>query len=171
MPIDSIVGRILVRCMRRRVSGMTDVCLRKLVSFLAWPSDTSMHRRYVPQSLHPKVTGASHASELPFLFETLGARYGKDVTEQDRATAHVVDQCFAHFGKYGEPHGAGLPHWPTFDPARSDLMHFTPANGPVVGPDPWKERLDLVAERSCQPRRYVLAARDVPEERRHDVDA
>jgi hypothetical protein len=29
-----------------------------------------------------------------------------------------------------------------FGPA--DLMHFTPDNGPVVGPDPWKECLDLV---------------------------
>ncbi|MBF2025601.1 MAG: carboxylesterase family protein [Oscillatoriales cyanobacterium C42_A2020_001] len=35
---------------------------------------------YVAQSLRPKVMGASHASELPFLFGTLDARYGKAVT-------------------------------------------------------------------------------------------
>ena len=52
----------------------------------------------------------------------------------------------AYFAKPGDPNGAGLPTWPTFDPGRSDLMMFTMDNGPVVIPDPLKERLDLVEQ-------------------------
>lgn len=107
---------------------------------------------YVTESLRPKIRGAAHASELPFVFGTLMARYGEAVTEKDRAAARSVNAYFANFAKYGDPNGAGLPTWPTFDAARSDLMVFTMDNGPVVIPDPLKERLDLV-EQAVEARR------------------
>jgi para-nitrobenzyl esterase len=99
---------------------------------------------YVAESLRPKETGAAHSSELPYLFKTLDARYGKDATDKDRAMAQVVHTYFANFAKTGDPNGAGLPAWPKYDPAKSDLMNFTLDNGPVMEADPWKERLDLV---------------------------
>ncbi|WP_121988518.1 carboxylesterase/lipase family protein [Nitrospira lenta] len=101
---------------------------------------------YVADSLRPKIRGAAHASELPFVFGTLLARYGEAVTERDRRTESSVNAYFANFAKHGDPNGAGLPTWPTFDPGRSDLMMFTMDNGPVIIPDPLKERLDLVEQ-------------------------
>jgi len=99
---------------------------------------------YVADSLRPKIRGAAHASELPFVFGTLLARYGEAVTKRDRTMESSVNAYFARFAKYGDPNGADLPTWPAFDPERSDLMVFTMDNGPVVIPDPLKGRLDLV---------------------------
>lgn len=101
---------------------------------------------YVAESLRPKVTGASHASELPFLFDTLDARYGKNVTQKDREAGREFRSYIVNFVKTGNPNGNGLPTWSEFDPARSNLMMFTPNNGPVMQTDPWKERLDLVEQ-------------------------
>jgi L-ascorbate metabolism protein UlaG (beta-lactamase superfamily) len=55
-----------------------------------------------------------------------------------------ADESGVEFAKSGVPNGTDLATWPTFDPTRSDLMMFTPDDGPVINPDPWKERLDLV---------------------------
>jgi para-nitrobenzyl esterase len=99
---------------------------------------------YVPTSLRPKVHAAAHGSDLPFLFDTLAARYGEAVTETDRATARTINSYFANFAKSGDPNGADLPTWPPYDPARSDLMMFTADNGPVILADPLKARLNLV---------------------------
>lgn len=113
---------------------------------------------YVADSLRPRIRGAAHASELPFAFGTLLARYGEAVTERDRRAEWSVNAYFANFAKYGDPNGAGLPTWPMFDPERSDLMVFTMDNGPVVIPDPLKGRLDLV-EQAAKAWRQEPAAR------------
>jgi len=99
---------------------------------------------YVAESLRPKTVGASHASELPFLFGTLDARYGKDVTQQDRDAGREFRSYIVNFIKTGNPNGNGLPQWIQYNSARSDLMVFTPDNGAVMQPDPWQNRLDLV---------------------------
>jgi para-nitrobenzyl esterase len=103
---------------------------------------------YVAESLRPESAGAEHASELPYLFNTLDARFGNDATEKDRAMALATHTYFASFGKSGDPNGTGLPAWPTYDPAKPDLMNFTLDNGPMMEADPWKERLDLVERAS-----------------------
>lgn len=101
---------------------------------------------YVADSLRPKIRGAAHGSELPFVFGTLLTKYGEAVTERDREMEWSMNTYFANFAKQGDPNGASLPAWPAFDPERSDLMVFTMNNGPVVIPDPLKERLDLVEQ-------------------------
>ena len=101
---------------------------------------------YVAESMRPEQAAAVHASELPFLFDTLDARYGKGVTEEDRTAAKQFSSYFINFVKSGHPNGKGLPTWPQFDPARSELMAFTPDNCAIAQPDPWKERLDLVEQ-------------------------
>ncbi len=112
---------------------------------------------YVADSLRPRIRGAAHGSELPFVFGTLLARYGEAVTERDRRTEGSVNAYFANFAKYGDPNGAGLPTWPTFDPERSDLMVFTMDNGPVVIPDPLQGRLDLVEQAATASRQKPAA--------------
>jgi para-nitrobenzyl esterase len=99
---------------------------------------------YVAESLRAKTPLATHSSDLPFLFQRLDARYGTGVTAKDREMAAALTGYFVNFVKNGNPNGGSLPAWPKFDPAQADLMTFTRDNGPVVGPDPLKQRLDLV---------------------------
>lgn len=76
---------------------------------------------YVAESLRAEQPGAPHASELPYLFNTLDARYGADVTEGDRNMAQLFHTYVANFAKTGDPNGGGLPLWPLYDPAETDL--------------------------------------------------
>jgi para-nitrobenzyl esterase len=87
--------------------------------------------------------GAPHATEIPFVFDTVEARYPKDLAPQDKATAEAANAYWVNFAKTGNPNGKGLPEWPAYDAKTDLLMDFTP-DGPVAKPDPWKERLDLV---------------------------
>ena len=98
---------------------------------------------YVAESLRANVAGAPHATEIPFVFDTVAARYGKQLTDADRAIARDANEYWANFARTGNPNGKGLPHWPAYSPKTDELMDFSPA-GPVAKPDPWKTRLDLV---------------------------
>ncbi len=87
--------------------------------------------------------GAAHASEIPFVFDTVAARYGKDLTDADRAAAQAANTYWANFAKTGNPNSVGLPEWPPYNAKEDILMDFTAA-GPVAKPDPLRDRLDLV---------------------------
>ena len=98
---------------------------------------------YVAESLRKQWKGAPHATEIPFVFDTVAARYGNELTDADHATAKAANTYWANFAKTGNPNGAGLPQWPAYKADTDLLLDFT-EKGPVAGPDPWKERLDLV---------------------------
>ncbi|HEY9626812.1 MAG TPA: carboxylesterase family protein [Coleofasciculaceae cyanobacterium] len=104
---------------------------------------------YVAESLRPEVTGAEHASEQPYLFSTVEARYGEAVTPNDREMARLFHTYFANFAKSGDPNGAGLPAWNPYNPDLPDLMYFTLDQGAVMQADPLTARLDLV-ERAAE---------------------
>jgi para-nitrobenzyl esterase len=87
--------------------------------------------------------GAPHATEIPFVFDTVAARYGKDLAESDKAAAQAANAYWVNFAKTGNPNSAGLPEWPKYDQAADKLMDFA-LSGPAAKADPWKERLDLV---------------------------
>jgi para-nitrobenzyl esterase len=97
---------------------------------------------YVAESLRKQWPGAMHASDIPFAFNTVAARYGKDLTEADAAAARAMSAYFIAFTKTGKPEVPGQPAWPPYDAKTDAIMDFTNA-GPVAGPDPWKHRLDL----------------------------
>jgi para-nitrobenzyl esterase len=101
---------------------------------------------YVAESLRPEKTGADHASELPYLFSTLDARYGDEVTETDRTMSRLFHTYAANFAKSGDPNAEGLPDWAPYDPTQPDLMLFTLEPSAVMEPDPWTDRLDLVEQ-------------------------
>ena len=100
---------------------------------------------YVADSLRAKTPGAPHATEIPYVFDTVEARYGKDLTESDKAAARAMHAYWVAFARTGKPEVAGLPAWPAYDSRQDKLMNFTD-KGPVAEADPWKARLDL-AER------------------------
>jgi para-nitrobenzyl esterase len=105
---------------------------------------------YVAESIRPQVKGAAHASELPFLFNTLSERYTA-VTKDDQAAADAFGTYFANFAKGHDPNDGVLPLWEVFDPVTSNIMKFTLDRGPEMKPDTWKDRLDLIEELAEKP--------------------
>jgi para-nitrobenzyl esterase len=99
---------------------------------------------YVAASMRSQWPGAPHATEIPYVFDTVAAKYGKDLTPADEATARAANTYWANFAKTGDPNGPGLPQWPRYSPTGDGIMDFTP-DGPKGGPDPWKARLDVTA--------------------------
>jgi para-nitrobenzyl esterase len=104
---------------------------------------------YVAESMRKKWPGAPHATEIPFVFDTVAARYEKDLTDADKATAQAANAYWVNFAKTGNPSGTGLPDWPAYSPKTDILMDFS-LSGPVAKPDPWKDRLDMVERLATQ---------------------
>jgi para-nitrobenzyl esterase len=98
---------------------------------------------YVASSLRGEVKGAYHATEIPFVFETVRAKYGDATTPEDEKLAAAANAYWTDFAKTGDPNGGGRPKWPAYQTATDEILDFT-LGGPVAGPDPWKARLDLI---------------------------
>jgi para-nitrobenzyl esterase len=98
---------------------------------------------YVAQSLRDKWPGAFHASEIPYVFDTVAAKYGSELAPSDAAIAKQANTYWVNFVKTGDPNGSGLPHWPAYHGASDRLLNFT-EDGPVGEADPWKTQLNLV---------------------------
>ncbi len=98
---------------------------------------------YVAVSMRKQWKGAPHATEIPFVFDTVAVRYGKDLDPKDKATAEAANAYWVNFAKTGNPNGKGLPEWPAYNAQTDMLLDFT-ADGPVAKPDPWRDRLDLI---------------------------
>jgi para-nitrobenzyl esterase len=98
---------------------------------------------YVAESLRDRVPGALHATEIPYVFNTIRANLGDSVTPADAQTARAANAYWANFARTGDPNGAGLPRWERYDAATDRILDFT-NKGPVLVADPWRTRLDLV---------------------------
>ncbi len=98
---------------------------------------------YVAESMRKQWKGAPHATEIPFVFDTVAAKYGDKLAPADKATAEAANAYWCAFAKTGDPNGEGRPKWPAYDPGQDLLMEFTPQGLPVAHADPWKARLDL----------------------------
>jgi para-nitrobenzyl esterase len=106
---------------------------------------------YVAASMRNEwKTGVPHATELPFVFDTVRAKYGAATTDADEKAADQVLTYYANFAKTGDPNGAGLPEWPKFDPAKDILMNFSMNDGPVAMQDPHHKRLDVTQKYNTQ---------------------
>lgn len=99
---------------------------------------------YVASSLRRTSSGAPHASEIPFVFDTVAAHYGKATSRADKAMARTVQAYWVAFAKSGRPDPPGLPAWPEYRAGTDRLMSFT-ERGPLPEADRWKSRLDLAA--------------------------
>ncbi len=100
---------------------------------------------YVAQSMRSKWPGAPHATEIPFVFDTVQAKYGKDLAPEDEKTAQAMLSYWVAFAKTGDPSTGNSPAWPRYSPETDMLMNFTPDSRPVAEVDPLKARLDVTA--------------------------
>jgi para-nitrobenzyl esterase len=66
---------------------------------------------------------ATHAAEIPYVFETLSApRSIPDTSspklaaasEKDRALAEMISSYWVNFAKTGDPNASNLPEWPVY---------------------------------------------------------
>ncbi len=101
---------------------------------------------YVAESQRKSLPGAPHASEIPYVFNTVAAHLGQDLMPADEAAARAMHQYWVAFARTGRPEPRGEPAWPAYHGATDLLMNFTD-HGPVAEPDPARARLDL-AERA-----------------------
>ena len=103
---------------------------------------------YVATSRRNVLSGAPHASEIPFVFDTVVAHYGKATSRADEAMARAVHAYWIAFARTGRPDPRGEPAWPEYRQSADELMSFT-NRGAVPEHDPWKRRLDI-AQRASQ---------------------
>ncbi|MGC2182119.1 MAG: carboxylesterase family protein, partial [Terriglobales bacterium] len=98
---------------------------------------------YVAASMRSTWKGAPHATEIPYVFDTVRTKYGKELTDQDEKAAQTIHEYWLQFAKTGNPNGPGLPEWPQYSASEDKLLDFT-LDGPKVEADPWRQRLDVV---------------------------
>ena len=101
---------------------------------------------YVADEMKSQWPGAFHATDIPYTFNTVKAKYGDQLTANDQAMAKMVNHYWVNFIKTGSPNSADLPTWDAFDPNIDNLMVFSGkgVKQTQMMIDPWKARLDLV---------------------------
>jgi len=105
---------------------------------------------YVASSIRKEVKGALHATEIPFVFETVPAKYGDATTPEDEAIAAAINAYWVAFARTGDPNGDGRPKWPAYSEKDDVIMDFA-ITGPAAKADPWKARLDLIERAASAP--------------------
>lgn len=74
---------------------------------------------------------ATHIAEIPYVFNIRGPLW----TDGDRGLADTMSSYWANFARTGDPNARGLPHWPAFEPGKSERqMVFGPTaeTGPTL---------------------------------------
>ncbi len=108
------------------------------------------HFSYVPAAARPTSFGASHGSEITYVFGTLpdhpityGPRTIPAATPDDRKVSDAMHAYWVAFAKTGDPDSAGGPRWPRFAVGAERLIEFG-ADGVNIRTDFAKPRLDLI---------------------------
>ncbi|MEY4963709.1 MAG: hypothetical protein RLZZ323_1028 [Bacteroidota bacterium] len=100
---------------------------------------------YVPNAMKDWMKyGASHASEIAFVFDNLVERNGVAFNEKDKALAKIMNVYWVNFAKTGNPNGKGLPFWPLFDTNKNDIFELKQDGSSGTISDYRKARLDVI---------------------------
>ena len=97
---------------------------------------------YVAESERAGSPGALHASELPFVFGTVRARYGERATATDERVSAEIRARWIAFARGGEPRAQGLRTWPRYSVERDQLLDIDTQTTTLDGVD--KARLDVL---------------------------
>jgi para-nitrobenzyl esterase len=100
---------------------------------------------YVPESMKERMKfGASHGSEIPFVFDNLIERNGFTVTPKNKEVAKMMNSYWINFAKTGNPNGKELPKWPIYDSNKNEVFEFKPNGTAGIVGDERKIRLDVI---------------------------
>ncbi|WP_420139308.1 carboxylesterase/lipase family protein [Sphingomonas sp.] len=97
---------------------------------------------YVASVMQKEWGGAPHASEIPFIFDTLNERYERALTARDKQIAGWMHGAWIAFARSSIPLTRGRS-WTRFAHPSSDLNYIS-RDGVTVRQDPLAERLDFV---------------------------
>lgn len=95
--------------------------------------------RGMPIGTAKRRLGAYHASDIQYVFGTLGLTpaTGGVVTEEDRRLSEQMSDYWVAFAATGNPNGPGRPVWETYRDADRHFMSFeataTPSRNPLPG--------------------------------------
>lgn len=103
---------------------------------------------YVADSVKKEWPGAFHATDIPFAFNTVKARFAEALTKNDEAAAIQTNSYWVNFAKNGNPNGDGLPTWSRYNTKQDNIMLLSNEGAEKSGmiQDPWVARLDLIAQ-------------------------
>jgi para-nitrobenzyl esterase len=83
------------------------------------------HFSYVATAQRGKVPGASHGSEIVYVFGNGDKVPGRRLTSsQDKDMEALMHACWVAFAKTGKPTCGSGAAWPAYDPAADQLMEF-----------------------------------------------
>ena len=118
---DEVLGRALFN---DRVMGAPArwIAARESAKAPAW----LYYFSYVPERQRLTRPGTNHASEIPFVFDSLDAVPGRSplITPSERAVATLAHSCWVGFARTGRPACAGGQDWPAYTPASDHLLEF-----------------------------------------------
>lgn len=107
---------------------------------------------YVAQAMRGKWTGgAPHATDIPYFFDTVDARYGVQVTAQDRQAARVANRYVVDFVKTGSPGGEGDGAWKPYRRSAETMLGFDMDARAASVPAPSPQKLDAIAAAASVP--------------------
>jgi para-nitrobenzyl esterase len=80
---------------------------------------------YVRVTDRAKTRGASHGTELPYVFDSW-SKFAPTLTltDEERSVTRTIHSCWVSFAKTGKPHCEGAPEWPRFSSGDDRLMDF-----------------------------------------------
>jgi para-nitrobenzyl esterase len=78
----------------------------------------------VPPAPELKDIGAFHTSDIPYVFQTFEAYKQWPWQPWDHQLSETMASYWANFARSGNPNGAGLPAWPSFDVHHEATMTF-----------------------------------------------
>ena len=90
--------------------------------------------------------GAQHATDIPFFFDTVSAKYGAKATPKDMAVGKTASAYITNFAKTGDPNGASLTHWPRYSRAGDEILNIGADGKIVAGRDPWGAQIDTAVQ-------------------------
>jgi len=128
LDIESLVARIVSDAMfiggaRRQARSMAQV------SSPAW----LYHFSFVTPARRDAISGAPHASEIPYVWMNLEVSeglVGRTYSDQDFSMSRTMSGYWVRFAKTGNPNGASALTWPPYDLKKEVLLDF--ANDGVV---------------------------------------
>jgi para-nitrobenzyl esterase len=84
------------------------------------------HFDYVIRARRNRVPGASHGSDVVFVFDSLGRSplLARFLADTDRHMAATMQRYWVNFARSGDPNGEGMMTWPRYHPDSDRLLYL-----------------------------------------------